>query len=120
MTDIQLNAGELWDLAGERHYLEQVMGGGFLLFRSERTSSPFQIELDSGEKVSADHGLAQGRIAGRHRPAAGPPVREEPHRTPDYGSKDDYDAIIRRDPYAAVRHIVLNALDLLPGRSLRA
>ena len=24
MTNIQLNAGELWELGGERHYFEQV------------------------------------------------------------------------------------------------
>lgn len=31
MTDIRLKTGELWEIEGERHYLEQVMGGGFLL-----------------------------------------------------------------------------------------
>lgn len=118
MTDIQLNAGELWELAGERHYLEQVMGSGFLLFRSERTSAPFQIELDSGEKVSPTMDwlkdeFLEGNVRRLDRPCAKSRLTR---LTMD--REDDYDAIIRRDPYAAVRHMVLNALDLLPGLSL--
>ena len=37
MTDIQLQSGELWEIDGERHFFDQAMGSGFLLFRSERT-----------------------------------------------------------------------------------
>lgn len=29
MINIQLKTGELWELGGERHYFEQVMGSGF-------------------------------------------------------------------------------------------
>ena len=118
MTDIQLKAGELWELGGKRHYLEQVMGGGFLLFRSERTSAPFQIELDSGEKVSPTLGwLKEEFLEGKVRRLDRPLARSQLTRL-TMDREDDYDAILGRDPYAAVRHIVLNELDRLPQLSL--
>lgn len=118
MTDIQLNTGELWELAGERHYLEQVMGGGFLLFRSERTSAPFQIELDSGERVTPTmNWLKDEFLEGNVRRLDRPPAKSRVTRL-TMDREDDYHAIIKRDPYAAVRHIVLNSLDQLPGLSL--
>ncbi|NWE53653.1 hypothetical protein [Brevundimonas sp. P7753] len=98
MTDIQLKAGELWELGGKRHYLEQVMGGGFLLFRSERTSAPFQIELDSGEKVSPTLGwLKEEFLEGKVRRLDRPLARSQLTRL-TMDREDDYDAIIGRDP----------------------
>ena len=39
MTDIQLQSGELWEIDGERHFFDQAMGSGFLLFRSCQSAS---------------------------------------------------------------------------------
>ena len=63
MIDIQLKTGELWEIDGERHYLEQVMGGGFLLLRSERTSTPYQVQVGDGGVVSPTMAWLKAQIA---------------------------------------------------------
>lgn len=111
MTNIQLTKGDVWDIAGERHIFEREMGSGFLSFMSERTSAPFQLELDTGEHVTPTWAwfrdeFAAGRV---RRPVAqndrGAARRQAALR------EDDYDRILARDPDALVRQIVLDSLD---------
>lgn len=111
MTDIQLQTGELWEIGGERHFFDQAMGSGFLLFRSERTGAPYQVALDTGEQVSPTmdwfvsqfaHGLVR-RLS--FQPGASKARRAALLR------EDDYEAIVARDPRTPIRQIVLSALD---------
>lgn len=117
MSNIQLNVGEIWEIAGERHFLDQVMGNGFLLFRSERTSAPYQIPLDTGEFATptSDWLRAQfgaGLVKRLHlQPHASRAQKVAAAR------EDDFDAIVARDPRALVRQVVLTALDRLPSYS---
>lgn len=111
MSDIQLNIGDLWEIAGERHFLDQLMGSGFLLFRSERTGAPFQIPLDNGEHVSPTLDwlkaqFAQGAV--RRLDRGGAPSRAQRIAAE---REDDFDTIQARDPKALVRQVVLKSLD---------
>lgn len=111
MINIQLNKGDVWEIAGERHIFERAMGSDFLSFMSERTSAPFQIELDTGERVTPTwtwfrDEFASGRI---RRPVAQNGSRSAQRRAAL--NEADYDAIMARDPDARVRQIVLGALD---------
>lgn len=111
MIGIQLNKGDVWEIAGERHIFERAMGSDFLSFMSERTSAPFQIELDTGERATPTWAwfreeFAAGRI---RRPIAQNGSR--PAQRHAALSEADYDAIMARDPAALVRQIVLDSLD---------
>lgn len=115
MTNIQLNVGELWELGGERHYLDQVMGSGFLLFRSERTAAPFQIPLDTGEGASptVDWLTEQFAIGAVRRLDTMLPKTFAQQVA--VAREDDFDAIVGKDPRALVRQIVLKSLDKIKG-----
>ncbi|CAN7457733.1 hypothetical protein [Caulobacter sp. LjRoot300] len=115
MTNIQLNVGELWELGGERHYLDQVMGSGFLLFRSERTAAPFQIPLDTGEGASptVDWLTEQFAIGAVRRLDSMLPKTFAQQVA--VAREDDFDAIVGKDPRALVRQIVLKSLDRMKG-----
>jgi len=108
----KLKIGELWEINGEPHYLEQVMGGGFLLFRAERTGSPYQIEQQDGSLVSPtiDWLKRELSVAGIRRLAGfqGPAVRQRA-----LAREDDVEAIRHRDPKAAFRQLVVRSLDRL-------
>lgn len=114
---MQLKIGEAWEIAGERHFLDQVMGNGFLLFRSERTSAPYQIPLTSGEHVTPTVDWLRTQFASGL-------VRRLDHRSDASraqktaaGREDDFDAILARDPRALMRQVVLSALDRMPHYS---
>ncbi|MCK6104241.1 Mu transposase C-terminal domain-containing protein [Brevundimonas sp. EYE_349] len=110
MIDIQLKTGELWEIDGERHYLEQVMGGGFLLLRSERTSTPYQVQIGDGGVVSPTMAWLKAQIASgsarRIDAVGGSKARRIAERR-----EDSFEAIIARDPRAFVRQAVLIGLD---------
>lgn len=113
MTDIQLQKGELWEIDGERHFFDQAMGSGFLLFRSERTGAPYQVALDTGEQVSPTMDwfvgqFAQGLVRRLSFQPGASKARQDALRR-----EDDYDAIVAQDPRAPIRQIVLSALDRL-------
>jgi putative transposase len=110
MTDIQLKTGELWEIEGERHYLEQVMGGSFLLLRSERTSAPYQVTVADGGVVSPTMAWLKAQIAfgaaRRIDAVGGSKARQIAERR-----EDSFEAIHARDPRAFVRQAVLIGLD---------
>jgi putative transposase len=110
MTDIQLKTGELWEIEGERHYLEQVMGGGFLLLRSERTSAPYQVTVADGGAVSPTMAWLKAQIAfglaRRIDAVGGSKARQLAERR-----EDSFEVIHARDPRAFVRQAVLTGLD---------
>lgn len=110
MIDIQLKTGELWVIDGERHYLEQVMGGGFLLLRSERTSTPYQVDVGDGGVVSPTMAWLKAQIASgsarRIDAVAGSKARAIAARR-----EDSFEAILALDPRAFVRQAVLIGLD---------
>lgn len=115
MIDIRVEIGEFWEIAGERYCLEQVMGGGFLLLRSVRTGSPYQVHSDAGA-VSPTMSwlkaqLAMGdvrRISTCTNSASRRRIREE---------ECDFEALQAKDPQAIRRHLVLSSLDRLPSFS---
>lgn len=111
MINIQLNKGDVWEIAGERHIFEREMGSGFLSFMSERTSAPFQIELETGERVTPTWAWFRDEFAaGRLRRPTAQNGKRAAQRQAAL-SEEDYDAIMVRDPNALVRQIVLDALD---------
>jgi len=117
MIPIQLNKGDVWEIAGERHIFEREMGSGFLSFMSERTSAPFQIELETGERVTPTWAWFRDEFAaGRLRRPVAQNVKRAAQKQAAL-SEEDYDAIMARDPAARVRQIVLDALDRRGGFS---
>jgi putative transposase len=110
MIGIQLKTGELWEIDGERHYLEQVMGGGFLLLRSERTAMPYQVPVGDGGVVSPTMAWLKAQIAfgsaRRIDAVGGSKARQLAGRR-----EDDFEAIQARDPRAFIRQAVLTSLD---------
>lgn len=111
MTDIQLRSGELWEISGERHFFDQAMGSGFLLFRSERTGAPYQVALDTGEQVSPTMDwlisqFAEGLVRRLSHEAHASRAQQEAALR-----EEDFDAIVARDPRSLVRQVVLTALD---------
>jgi len=117
MINIQLNAGELWELGGERHYFEQAMGGGFLYFRSERSGAPFQIPLDNGEAVSPTVDWLKEQFAIGAVRRLDSTVAKTAAQQVALAREDDFDSIMERDPRALVRQIVLKSLDRIPAYS---
>lgn len=117
MTDVQVKTGELWEIDGERHYLEQVMGGGFLLLRSERTSAPYQVHVPGGGLISPTMAWLKAQIthgtARRIDAVGGSNARQLAERR-----EDGFEAILERDPRAFVRQVVLLALDRMRQFSL--
>lgn len=111
MTGIQLNVGELWEIAGERHVFEQKMGNGFLLFRSERSLAPYQIPLDTGGFATPTTDWLRAQFtSGVVRRLSHPSTASRAQQVAA-AREDDFDAILARDPRALVRQVVLNALD---------
>lgn len=110
MTHIQLKTGELWEIDGERHYLEQVMGDGFLLLRSERTSAPYQVPLPEGGVISPTMAWLKAQFAcgsaRRIDAVGGSNARRLAEKR-----EDGFEAIMSRDPRAFVRQAVLMGLD---------
>lgn len=117
MINIQLNAGELWELGGERHYFEQAMGGGFLYFRSERSGAPFQILLDNGEAVSPTVDWLKEQFAVGAVRRLDSAVAKTAAQQIALAREDDFDSIMERDPRALLRQIVLTSLDRIPAYS---
>ncbi|QDH74232.1 DDE-type integrase/transposase/recombinase [Brevundimonas sp. M20] len=116
MINIQLTKGDVWEIAGERHIFEREMGSGFLSFMSERTSAPYQVELDTGEHVTPTWTWFREEFAaGRIRRLSPMPSRSAQRQAME--REDDYDAIMARDPEALVRQIVLDSLDRKNGFS---
>lgn len=110
MINIQLTKGDVWEIAGERHIFEREMGSGFLSFMSERTSAPYQIELDTGEHATPTWAWFREEFAaGRTRRLS--PITNRQAQRQAMAREDDYDAIMARDPDALVRQIVLDYLD---------
>lgn len=117
MADIQVKAGDLWIILGQRYYLDQVMGSGFILLRSEQTSAPLQLETDAGLPVTPTLDWLKERFS------SGAAKRLNPHTVSTNQNQSptaagDFNAINARDPYAIVRQVVLNWFDNQPSYSL--
>lgn len=118
MTGLQLKVGDCWEIAGRRHYLDQVMAGGFLLLKCERTAKPFQVDLDNGEGVlPTEPWLFEQFAAGRVRRFDAHSQLPDSRKLRPIG-EEDFDSIQRSDPKAIIRQAVLNALDKIPNLKL--
>lgn len=118
MADIRLAKGDVWAISGERYHLDQVMGGGLLHLRSERTSSPLQLETDSGELATPTVDWLKQRFAAGEAKRA-----DEAERTAGLPSvcaqaRGDFNDIANQDERARMRQIVLAALDRASSYSL--
>lgn len=49
MSLMQLHTGDVWEIDGERHYLDRILEGGFLVLRAFETGQPYQRLTDTGE-----------------------------------------------------------------------
>lgn len=118
MAEIRLTKGDVWVLSGERYHLDQVMGGGLLHLRSERTSSPLQLETDSGDLATPTVAWLKDRFAAGEAKR----IDESPSLSgvSALGSQSagDFDTIIQRDKRALLRQLVLTSLDRISQYSL--
>lgn len=116
MIDLKLNVGERWEIAGEEHVLDGVLGDGLLHFRSVRTAGPYQVETEDGSLVSPSMTWLKSQLAEGIARRLDWNVTSAARRLASQ-QEDDLQDIQARDPRARVRQIVLCALDRLPAYS---
>lgn len=107
MSLMQLRSGDIWEIDGERHYLDQILDGGFLVLRDVQTGQPFQRLTDAGEFASpTKQWLEDEFAAGTVRRVEVVPTSKAPLLR-----EADAELIQEKDPRAIVRQVVLRSLD---------
>lgn len=56
MSLMQLRTGDVWEIDGERHYLDRILEGGFLVLRAFETGQPYQRLLRLARRYVREHG----------------------------------------------------------------
>jgi putative transposase len=107
MSLMQLSTGDIWEIDGERHYLDRVLEGGFLVLRSVQTGQPYQRLTETGEMASPTKQWLEDEFA------AGTVRRKQVVSTSQAHSLSEADPelIHHKDPRAIVRQAVLRSLD---------
>lgn len=107
MSLMQLRSGDIWEIDGERHYLDHILEGGFLVLRNVQTGQPYQRLTDTGEFASPTRQWLEDEFA------AGAVRRNEVAPASKAHSLREADAelIQEKDPRAIVRQVVLRSLD---------
>jgi putative transposase len=107
MSLMRLNAGDVWEIDGERHYLDRILEGGFLVLRAFETGDPYQRLTETGEFASpTKQWLEDGFAAGVIRKIDAAPVSKA-----QFSREADAELIHEKDSRAIVRQIVLRSLD---------
>lgn len=107
MSLMQLRSGDIWEIDGERHYLDHILDGGFLVLRNVQTGQPYQRLTDAGEfAFPTRQWLEDEFAAGAVRRVEVVPTSKAPLLR-----EADAELIQEKDPRAIVRQVVLRSLD---------
>ncbi|NBB62045.1 DDE-type integrase/transposase/recombinase [Pseudomonas sp. ODNR1LW] len=107
MSLMRLNTGDVWEIDGERHYLDRILEGGFLVLRAFETGEPYQRLTETGEFASpTKQWLEDEFAAGVVRKVDAAPASKA-----QFSREADAELIHEKDPRAIVRQIVLRSLD---------
>lgn len=107
MSLMRLNTGDVWEIDGERHYLDRVLEGGFLVLRAVETGQPYQRLTDTGELASPTRKWLEDEFA----TGVARKIDPIPSSKAQFALEADAELINERDPRATVRQIVLRSLD---------
>lgn len=107
MSLMRLSEGDIWEIDGERHYLDRILDGGFLVLRAFESGQPYQRLTETGEFASpTKQWLEDEFAAGVVRKIDATPVSKA-----QFAREADAELIHAKDPRAIVRQIVLRSLD---------
>ncbi|QYF87279.1 Mu transposase C-terminal domain-containing protein [Brevundimonas sp. PAMC22021] len=107
MSLMRLGIGDVWEIDGERHYLDRILEGGFLVLRAFETGQPYQRLLDTGEVTSPTRQWLEDEFAA----GTAKKIDVVPASKAQFAREADVELIIETDPRAIVRQIVLKSLD---------
>lgn len=107
MSLMRLNAGDVWEIDGERHYLDRILEGGFLVLRAFETSQPYQRLTETGELASPTKQWLEDEFAA----GAVRKIEDALNSKAHFAREADVELINEKDPRAIVRQIILRSLD---------
>lgn len=107
MSLMQLCTGDVWEIDGERHYLDRVLEGGFLVLRSVQTGQPYQRLTEAGELASPTKQWLEDEFAASAVRRLEVVSASQAHSL----READPELIHDKDPRAIVRQVVLRSLD---------
>ncbi|MEN5229137.1 Mu transposase C-terminal domain-containing protein [Brevundimonas naejangsanensis] len=107
MSLMQLHTGDVWEIDGERHYLDRILEGGFLVLRAFETGQPYQRLTDTGEVASPTRQWLEDEFAA----GTAKKIDVVPSSKAPFAREADVELILEKDPRAIIRQIVLKSLD---------
>lgn len=107
MALMKLSLGDVWEIDGERHYLDRVLEGEFLVLRAIESGQPYQRLTDGGELASPTRQWLEDEFAAGAVRKIDPTPTGKAHLL----READADLIFKKDPRAIVRQVVLRSLD---------
>lgn len=107
MSLMQLHTGDVWEIDGQRHYLDRILEGGFLVLRAFETGQPYQCLTDTGEVASPTRQWLEDEFAA----GTAKKIDVVPSSKAPFAREADVELIIETDPRAIIRQIVLKSLD---------
>ena len=107
MSLMQLSLGDVWEIEGNRHYLDRILDGGFLVLRAFESGQPFQRLTETGEFASPTRQWLEDEFAA----GAVRKIDAVPASKAQFSREADAELIHEMDPRAIVRRLVLRSLD---------
>ena len=114
MALMKLSPGDVWEIDGERHYLDRVIEGEFLVLRAFESGQPYQRLTDTGEFASPTKQWLENEFA----VGAVRKIDTNPASKAHFAREADSELINEKDSRAIVRQIVLRSLDRIGDYSL--
>lgn len=114
MALMKLSPGDVWEIDGERHYLDRVLEGEFLVLRAFESGQPYQRLTDTGEFASPTKQWLENEFA----VGAVRKIDTNPASKAHFAREADAELINEKDSRAIVRQIVLRSLDRIGDYSL--
>lgn len=111
---MKLSLGDVWEIDGERHYLDRVLEGEFLVLRAFDSGQPYQRLTDTGEFASPTKQWLENEFA----VGAVRKIDTNPASKAHFAREADAELINEKDSRAIVRQIVLRSLDRIGDYSL--